>query len=493
MSEIIQDRKVFSLYQVTRSIQKTLNKRYSSAFWVKAELNKLNYYQHSGHCYPELVEKKKGKIITQIRSVLWKRDFIRINEAFKKTVHEPLKDGIKILFLAKINFHPQYGLSLHILNIDPGFTLGDLEKEKQETLKKLRKEGVFDNNKKLQLPLLPQRIAVISVQTSKGYADYLNVFEEAENKWGYKFFNMLFPSLLQGDNAVNSLIKQLNRIKKVSRHFDVVVIVRGGGGDIGLSCYNNYLLAKEIALFPIPVITGIGHATNETAAEMIAHKNAITPTKLAEIIIQKFHNFALPVEEGRKIIVEKAQSLLSEQKINLQTEVRHFKSGTKYLLSKNRNILREISNTMSWNFQATFKQERERLETYQIKIGAETKYLLRDNSEELNRIGYQLKRDMQQQLNKHHLSLDYQLRNLRLGTGRFTKTSEKELSNLEKNIALIHPENVLKRGYSITLYEGKSVTDIEAIDEGEELKTLLYKGEVISVVKSKSKSNEREN
>lgn len=493
MSESIEERKVFSLYQVTRSIQKTLNMRYSSAFWVKAELNKLNYYEHSGHCYPELVEKKDGKVITQIRSILWKRDFIRIDEAFKKTVHEPLKDGIKILFLAKINFNPKYGLSLYILDIDPGFTLGDLEKEKQETLKKLKKEGIYDNNKKLKLPMLPQRIAVISVQTSKGYADYLNVFEEAENKWKYKFFNMLFPSLLQGDNAVNSLTNQLNRIKKIIQHFDAVVIVRGGGGDIGLSCYNNYSLAKEIALFPIPVITGIGHATNETAAEMIAYKNAITPTKLAEIIIQKFHNFALPVEEGRRIIIDKSQSLIKEQKINLQTEIRHFRSGTKYLLSKNRNKLREMSNIMSWNFQATFKQEKDKLEIYHKKIGEETKYLLKENAENLDRMGYQLKKDMQQQLNKHHLFLDYQLKSLSLGTVRFTKTNEKELANLEKNIALMHPENVLKRGYSITLHDGKSVTDIEEINEGEELKTLLYKGEIISVVKTKSKSNEKRN
>lgn len=493
MSEIIQDRKVFSLYQVTRSIQKTLNNRYSSAFWVKAELNKLNYYEHSGHCYPELVEKRKGKVVTQIRSILWKQDFIKINQAFKKTVHEPLKDGIKILFLAKINYNPKYGLSLQILDIDPGFTLGDLEKEKQETLKKLKKEDIFDSNKKLKLPMLPQRIAVISVQTSKGYADYLNVFEEAEDKWGYKFFNMLFPSLLQGDNAVNSLTNQLNRIKKVNHHFDAVVIVRGGGGDIGLSCYNNYSLAREIALFPIPVITGIGHATNETAAEMIAYKNAITPTKLAEIIIQKFHNFAQPVEEGRSIIIDKAQSLLSEKKINLQTEVRHFRSGTKYLLSKNNNMLREMSKVMSWNFQAIFKQEKEKLDTYQNRIGAETKYVLRDHSDKLDSIGYQIKRELQQQLNKQQLFLDYQLKSLNLGASRFTKTSERELSNLEKNIALMHPENVLKRGYSITLHEGKSVTDIEAIEEGEELKTLLYKGSLTSVVKSKSKSNEREN
>ena len=270
MPEVINDRQIFSLLEVTRSIQKTIAERYKSSYWIKAELNKLNYYRQSGHCYPELVEKQNGKIVAQIRSNLWKDDYLKIDNNFKRVLNETLKDGIKILFLASISFHPEYGLNLRIIDIDPSFTLGDLEKEKQETIKKLKDEDLFNKNKLLILPTLPQRIAIISVETSKGYADFLQVFEQANKSWRYKFFHMLFPSLLQGDNAVPSIIKQLNRIKKVINHFDVVAIVRGGGGDIGLSCYNNYNLAKEVALFPIPVITGIGHATNETVTEMIS-------------------------------------------------------------------------------------------------------------------------------------------------------------------------------------------------------------------------------
>lgn len=213
MSEEVDKKKVFSLIEVTQSIQKTLSERYTSSFWVKAEMSKLNCYSHSGHCYPDLIEKYEGKIIAQVKSHLWKEDFNAINEKFLKVIHEPLKDGIKILFLARISFDPVYGLALRIIDIDPDFTLGDLEKEKQETIRKLKEQGVFNKNKGLMVPLLLQRIAIISVETSKGYADFLNVLDT--NPWRYKFFHFLFPSLLQGEKAVESITYQLGRIKKV--------------------------------------------------------------------------------------------------------------------------------------------------------------------------------------------------------------------------------------------------------------------------------------
>ncbi|MEO0075571.1 MAG: exodeoxyribonuclease VII large subunit [candidate division WOR-3 bacterium] len=196
MPETVNDKQVFSLLEVTKSIQKTLPDRYKSSFWVKAEMNKLNFYKQSGHCYPELVEKKDGKIIAQIKSHLWRDDFNRVNNNFQRILNEPLKDGIKILFLAKISFDPVHGLALWIIDIDSSYTLGDLEREKQETIKQLKEEGIFNKNKTLNLPLLPQRIAIISVETSKGYADFLKVIET--NSWNYKFFHILFPSLLQG-------------------------------------------------------------------------------------------------------------------------------------------------------------------------------------------------------------------------------------------------------------------------------------------------------
>jgi exodeoxyribonuclease VII large subunit len=443
MSEKINDKTVFSLLEVTKSIQNTLNTRYKSSFWVKAEMNKLNFYKHSGHCYPELVEKKDGKVIALIKSYMWKDDYFRINDKFIDTLHEPLKDGIKILFQAKITFEPAHGLSLWIMDIDPGYTLGDLEREKQETIHLLISEKIFDKNKTLKLPLLPQRIAIISVETSKGYADFIKVIKT--NSWGYKFFWRLFPSLLQGDGAVQSMITQLEKIKKVIHHFDVVAIIRGGGGDVGLSCFNAYKLSKAIATFPIPVITGIGHATNETVAEMIAFSNAITPTKLAEYLLQKFHNFSIPVRNAEKKIFERTMRLLSEEKMKFGAETKLFRSVTDNILISNKNDIK----------------------TSKINIVKGVTVFCN------------VKKVVISQLKDK----------LRLQSLLTTKNALTEMNGIEKNINNMSPVNVLKRGYSITLLNGKSVTDMSQVKNGDLINTVVHKGSIVSIVDSTNKNN----
>jgi exodeoxyribonuclease VII large subunit len=250
---------------------------------------KLNHYAHSGHAYPDLVEKQDNKIVAQIRALIWKDDFDRINSKFLSTTKEPIKDGITVLIYCRVQFDALYGLSLRIIDIDPLFTLGELEKERLDTIRKIKEEGIWYKNKRLALPLLPQRLAIISVETSKGYSDFMNIIHQ--DKQPYKLFTMLFPSLLQGDNAVESLLIALDAIETVKDHFDAVLIIRGGGGDIGLACYNNYELVKRIATYPLPILTGIGHSTNENVSEMVSNKTAITPTELADLIIKRFVTF----------------------------------------------------------------------------------------------------------------------------------------------------------------------------------------------------------
>ncbi|SDE07086.1 Exodeoxyribonuclease VII large subunit [Pricia antarctica] len=466
MSEKVNGKHIFSLLEVTKSIQKTITNRYQTAFWVKAEMNKLNHYQRSGHCYPELVEKKEGKVIAQISAILWKSDYQKINTNFQRVLKEPLKDGIKILFSATINFDPKYGLTLQINDIDPSFTLGDLEKEKQDTINKLRLAGIFSKNKQLALPVLPQRIAIISVETSKGYADFLNVFESAGRSWNYTFFQLLFPSLLQGDNAVRTIIAQLRRIKKVIHHFDVVAIVRGGGGDIGLSCYNNYDLAKEIAEFPIPVITGIGHSTNETVAELIAHENAITPTKLAEFLIQKFHDFSVPVHKAEEKIIDRSRSLIRDAQTKFASEVKLLRSVTRNILDKNKNAVRQQAQSLS-------QQSR-------FRLGNEKK-VLTAAGEDIRKGTYQFCTAQ-----KHHTS--YLTADLKKAIHRQLAQKSLGLKNLETNIHNLSPQNVLKRGYSITQLAGKAIRSTEQVNPGDLLTTVLYEGSVSSTVQSTKKA-----
>lgn len=462
MPENVNNRKVFSLLEVSRSVQKTIADRYTSAFWVKAEMNKLNYYSHSGHCYPELVEKADGKIIAQVKANLWRDDYNNINQNFINTLKEPLKDGIKILFLAKIGFDPVFGLSLTIIDIDPSFTLGDLEKEKQETIEKLNKENIFALNKTKRLPILPQRIAIISVETSKGYGDFVQVLDN--NSWNYKFFHYLFPSLLQGEKAIPGIISQLERIKKVLHHFDVVAIIRGGGGDVGLSCYNNYELAKAIASFPIPIITGIGHVTNETVCEMVSYQNAITPTKIAEFLIQEFHNFSVPVAKAQEVILDKAKRLLSEEKTKVQSEVKLFRLMTEAIILKNRNEIKSAKNVIEQQSQFMLKTHLGYVNYYNDLVVKSATHLIAQNGLMLS----QLKGNLEVQSN--------------------TKVRENklQLENLERNLNILDPINILKRGFSITYHNGKSVKDIAEIDVGETIETKVHKGKIVSTVKSKN-------
>ena len=468
MSEEVDNKTVFSLIEVTRSIQKTLSERYSSPFWVKAEMSKLNRYIHSGHCYPELIEKHDGKIIAQVKATLWKDDYKAINDKFLRVLNEPLKDGIKILFLARISFDPVYGLAIRIIDVDPDYTLGDLEKEKQETIRKLKEEGVFDTNKKLKIPLLLQRIAIISVETSKGYADFLNVLDT--NPWHYSFFHFLFPTLLQGDKAIDSIKFQLERIRKVINHFDAVAIIRGGGGDIGLSCFNDYGLAKEVALFPIPVITGIGHTTNETVVEMISYSNAITPTKIAEYLIQVFHNFSVPVHNAEEKIIERVRRLIRDERSRLFAEVKIFRSGTENVLNEQRFLIKEQVQRMQ-NF---------------------SRFLFKTQLEHLSNCVHKVK----QGVNSFHVNQRMEIYHFSISLKNSTKAQVRQfvllLQGLEKNIINMSPLNVLKRGYSITMANGVSIKSIKQVKENETIETIVFDGKINSVVKSTKKQHKNE-
>ncbi len=467
MSEQIGEKRVFSLEEVTKSIKKVLSNRYGSAFWVKAELNKLNHYRHSGHCYPDLVEKREGSTTAQMRATLWRADYESINRRFLEVLKEPLKDGIKILFLARIQFDSLYGLSLRILEIDPAFTLGDLEKEKQISIERLKKEQLFDRNKTLKLPLLPKRIAVISVETSKGYADFLRVIDE--NPLKYSFFHLLFPSLLQGDQAASAIMAQLQKIRKVMHHFDAVAIIRGGGGDIGMTCYNHYELARTVARFPLPVFTGIGHATNETVTEMVAHTNAITPTKLAEKLIQHFQNFAYAVEENQKKIIALSGQSLTHASQDFKSQVRLYRSQARGMLIANRNLIKEITRNL-------IRQTRHQCN--HIK-----NYVLRDITQTMERSSNELLRN-----NQKSLDADRQL--LKKFSQFHLSNENIRLETLKTSVNHLHPDNVLKRGYSITRKDGQAIRSNLELRTGDVLETTLLEGKITSTVSSKNKKSQ---
>lgn len=418
------------------SIRKTLAERYTSAYWIRAEMNKLNYYAYSGHCYPDLVEKTEGRVEAQMRAIIWKADFQAISHKFQQVLGEPLREGSHILFLAQIQFDAQHGLSLRILDIDPTYSLGELEREKQETITRLQQEGILHRNKTRPLALLPQRIAVISVESSKGYADFRKIIEN--NGQGFRFFHQLFPAQLQGEKAVLTITRQLHHIREQSHLFDVVVIVRGGGGDVGLSAFNNYELVREIALFPLPVLTGIGHATNETIAELVAFKNAITPTEIAHILIQRFLGFLQSVQQTESRIAQLTERKIREERVRLVQLQAYLKSRIAAELSRYRRARTDAMQSLAKGGQ----------------------YLLR---------AYKQEQLQQEQL------LSKQVRN-------YLDMKKNKLEYMQHHLSILDPAEVLKRGYSITLYNGKPVQNAAAIPEGAEIESLLSQGSLSSKV-----------
>ncbi|MEJ1239394.1 exodeoxyribonuclease VII large subunit [Chryseolinea sp. T2] len=435
----VDDKKVFSLLEVTNSVRKTIAERYQSTFWVKAEMNKLNHYTYSGHCYPELVEKNNGRVVAQLRASLWKDDYIRANAKFLQALGEPLKDGISILFEASLGFDPVHGFSLRIIDIDPIFSLGALERERLESIARLKAMGIFDKNKHLKFPTLPKRIAVISVETSKGYSDFMKVIEG--NPWGYRFSCFLFPALLQGDRSVDSILTQLQRIRKVLHHFDVVALIRGGGGDVGLSSYNSFRLASEVARFPIPLMTGIGHSTNETVVEMVAHRNAITPTELGDFLIQRLHEFAAPVARATEIIADRSRRLLLDESRHFDQTVRSFRRATINVLNGQHRELQNIAKGISQS----------------------SLFSLRRTGDRNDRLAEALRRSVMS----------------------FIQHQRIELTGWEKTIGVMDPVHVLKRGFTITTVKGKVVKSVGELNIGDTLITTAADGSVTSQIVSK--------
>lgn len=434
MPEKLSDKTVFSLAEVARSIQKTIAVRYQSAYWIKAEMNKLNHYAHSGHCYPELVEKREGQVIAEMRSVLWKADYQRINQQFIATTREPLKNGIAILFQATLSYDPQYGLTLRILDIDPVHALGELQREKMESVNRLKAEGIFAANKALIFPAVPKRLAVISVETSKGYADFLKILQH--NSWDYRFEQTLFPALLQGDKSVQAITEQLRRIAERKEEYDVVAIIRGGGGDVGLSSYNHYLLAAAIAKFPIPVLTGIGHSTNETVSEMVAYKNAITPSELADFLIQRFRRFAEPVDLAQAIIIREARQQLLQAQHALDDLTRYFRLSSIHLLDRQRKALEYTGVRLGMVSVTCFRRGQQQAEALASTLKAVAHSLIKDK--------------------------------------------RAALALTEKTVTILDPRQVLQRGYSITRFKGKALKSTTSLHEGDVVETILEQGSMTS-------------
>lgn len=285
-----------SLYELNRLIRLTLNECMADAYWVQAELSEVRE-AYNGHCYIELVQKAErgNTLLAKARGNIWANIYKMLKPYFESETGQCFTAGIKVLLQVTVEYHEQYGLSLTVHDIDPTYTLGDMARRRREILMQLETEGVLTLNKELPMPLLPQRVAVVSAAGAAGYGDFSD--QLLHNPYGFAFYPKLFPAVMQGDRVEASIIAALDKIAAERDDWDVVVIIRGGGATSDLSGFDTYPLAANCAQFPLPIITGIGHERDDTVLDMIAHTRVKTPTAAAEFLVAQLVDAADMLEQ----------------------------------------------------------------------------------------------------------------------------------------------------------------------------------------------------
>ncbi len=291
-----------SLKELTDQIEQVLHRNFALPVWVHAEISELR--ENRGHCYLELIEKdgESDNLLAKSRATIWANTYRMLKPYFESKTGETLRSGLKVLLSVVVEFNGVYGFNLNVRDIDPVFTVGDLAIRRLEVIRQLESDGVVDMNKILDLPTLPQRIAVISSATAAGYDDFCNQLDS--NSQNYVFYHKLFPAIMQGVNTEASIISALEKIYQHIDLFDLVVIIRGGGATTDLSAFDSYNLALNCAQFPLPIISGIGHHRDNSILDMVAHTQVKTPTAAAEFLILK-------MDEAESLLFDLAQQMNS--------------------------------------------------------------------------------------------------------------------------------------------------------------------------------------
>jgi exodeoxyribonuclease VII large subunit len=308
-----------SLYELNQLIKSVINTSLPESVLVTAEIASFDF---KNHCYLTLVDKDEKTITAEMKAIIWANRYKSLSVEFKNATGIELTKGIKILFEASVNFHERYGLKLTIHNIDPVYTLGELAIKRKEILERLIKEGLKDRNKSLEFPLVPQRIGIISSPTSAGYEDLLSHIKN--NPYGYKFTYKLYETLMQGDKAEESIIRTLNQCIDDSVYLDVIVMVRGGGAQPDLLCFDSYGIAKTIASLTIPFISGIGHERDITVVDEVANIRVKTPTAAADLIITRIKDFEDRIDSLTHSLVHGTNKLTSNLREWLSSLTKNF-------------------------------------------------------------------------------------------------------------------------------------------------------------------------
>ncbi len=404
-----------TLYDLNNLVKRGVEQCLPDEYWIQAELSDVR--TNNGHCYLEFVQKdvRTNQLVAKARGIIWASVFGMLRPYFEESTGQLFTSGIKVLVQVTVQFHELYGYSLTVVDIDPTYTLGDMMRHRKEILRQLEADGVLNLNKELSIPVLPQRIAMISSATAAGYGDFCHQLEN--NPRGYAFRTELFPAIMQGNQVEDSILRALDAINQRLDEFDVVVIIRGGGATSDLSGFDTYLLAAACAQFELPIITGIGHERDETVLDSVAHIRVKTPTAAAEYLINC-------MDETADRLALLAGRIKDSVLMRLDSEYR-------------------------------------KIENYRMRIPSAVTRRITDA----------------------RMSLALIQKDMARAIPAYLSTQQHRLALLKQRIADASPERILAKGYSITLKDGKIVTDSAELKEGDEVTTRLSKGEVKSIVK----------
>ncbi|MGM9697167.1 MAG: exodeoxyribonuclease VII large subunit [Prevotella sp.] len=428
--------KTITLYELNNLVRQTIEIGLPRAYWVEAEISELR--ENGGHCYMELIEKDKryNTPVAKASARCWRQTWAMVKPYFEQTTGQQLRAGMKVLIEVHAQFHEAYGFSWIISDIDPNYTLGDMARRRQEIIKRLKEEGVFDLNKQLQLPMFAQRIAVVSSRTAAGYGDFAN--QLYGNSYGYHFEAELFAATMQGEDVERSIIKALNAINERCDDFDCVVIIRGGGATSDMAGFDTLELAENVANFPLPIITGIGHDRDECILDMVSHTRVKTPTAAAALLVDNLHAVEMRVDEARQRIVNLTSRKMEVEKLRL--------------------------NRLAERLPALFTTVKDRNEA---RLDILQERLFRLAEMRLSNCG-----NFVRQLES----------NISTTVEHILMLERHRLELLEGRTKSLDPQLLLQRGYSITLIGGKALRDPRQVKAGDKIETRLEKGTITSTI-----------
>lgn len=449
-----------TLFELNNRIKQTLKSGFADTVWITAEITEIQN-NNSGHCYLQLADKKDEDeaIVATARGTIWAFTYRMLRPYFETTTGRSLSKGMKVLVNVEVVFHEVYGYSLNIKDIDPTFTIGDLERKKREIIEQLQKEGIIDMNKELEFPVLPKNIAVISSPTAAGLGDFINQLET--NPYGYRFHVKLFPAVMQGEKTTESVIAALERIYEYEDLFDVVVIIRGGGSQTDLGSFDTYDMAANVAQFPLPVIAGIGHERDETIVDRVAHLRMKTPTAVAAFLIGVFQEQETRLEELKNDFGVGVTDLLRTEQARQQAYMSAFRYGVGTLLAERATRLKLLSQQLKHASGIYVQGRMAGFGQLRTRIANRLDLLYDRRKNRLEVCGNNVESRV------HSLIADRRRR----------------LELAETTVKFVNPENVLARGYSVTLHGGKAVKDAASVRAGDVLETWVAKGKIESIVK----------